>query len=631
MQLSCVIPVYNEERNLRPLYDRLVTVFEQMDKSFELLLVDDGSTDGTWRSIQELAQSDHRVVGIKLAQNVGQHTALVAGLARASGETVVTLDADLQNPPEEIPRLLEVMEQGYDAVVGVRKGRRDPLLRRFISAIARRNASSLMSVMPTDWGSMFWAYPREVAHRVASMAGKSAFVPGLIRSMGLSVGEVEVRHERRQQGRSSYGILGLLRLYFDLISEQTMVPIQLMSLVGGVLSLIGFALGLIIFVRRFIFGPEVEGVFTVFAFFFVFFGVLLMAVGILGEYVGRIYREVRKGPAYRVQDTVGEKHPVRIAVFAYSDMGYACLEELIRMGEEICCVVTHRDDPQESVWYPSVRDLAFRNAIPVFQPDGVNDPLFVERLHTLAPDLILSFYCRQILGPSLLSLPRVGCVNLHGSLLPRYRGRCPVNWAVIRGERETGVTLHYMVERPDAGDIIAQTTVSIGEEETSYQVHQKQVQAACELLRRELPAIKERRAPRIPQNEAQATTFGRRRPEDGHIDWNRPAEEIHDLIRAVSHPYPGAYTEVRGKRLFVWRAHWEPLDMSPGYRPGQIVDIRRDGTLLAAAAVGGVVLEQVSEAGESDRSAAEWADSLGLGPGEILGGGTSPEGESGPP
>jgi methionyl-tRNA formyltransferase len=244
----------------------------------------------------------------------------------------------------------------------------------------------------------------------------------------------------------------------------------------------------------------------------------------------------------------------RILVFGYGEVGYRCLEILLRRGADVVGVFTHEDDPAENQWFRSVCELAKRSGLPVWKLEGLREATTLESIRKLRPDLIFSFYYRNLIPGEILALARLGAFNMHGSLLPKYRGRAPVNWAVLNGERETGATLHYMVERADAGDIVDQEPVDIGPEETAFEVMAKVTEAACVILERRLEELKEERAPRIPQDHRLATKFGRRRPEDGRIDWTRSAEEIVNLVRAVTRPFPGAFAETEAGRIYVWRA-----------------------------------------------------------------------------
>ncbi len=243
---------------------------------------------------------------------------------------------------------------------------------------------------------------------------------------------------------------------------------------------------------------------------------------------------------------------MKCVVFAYHNMGCAGIEALRRAGIEISAVFTHHDNPEENIWFNSVAELAGSYGIPVFAPDDINHPVWIGRIKEMAPDFIFSFYFRQLLGAEILSIPTRGALNLHGSLLPKYRGRVPINWAIINGETETGVTLHYMTDRADAGDIVAQEKVVIGPRDTAKQVFDHAVVAAGKMLDRVLPELIKGTAPRIAQDETQATTFRGRRPADGEIDWNKSAVEIDRLVRAVTKPYPGAFSFLGDRKCFFW-------------------------------------------------------------------------------
>jgi methionyl-tRNA formyltransferase len=257
-----------------------------------------------------------------------------------------------------------------------------------------------------------------------------------------------------------------------------------------------------------------------------------------------------------------------ILVFAYHNVGYECLDALIALGENVIGVFSHEDDERETIWFRSVAALARSHGIPVYTPESVNTSLWTTRIREIAPDIIFSFYYRNLINEEILAVPRLGAFNMHGSLLPKYRGRVPINWAVLNGEKESGVTLHHMVKRADAGDIVDQEAVPIGPEDTAFDVFNKVTMAARKVLERQLDAIKAGMAPRTRQDNSQATKFGGRKPEDGRIDWTESAERIYNLIRAVTHPYPGAFTEVNGKRLFIWQA--KPLGRGEG-RPGTVL------------------------------------------------------------
>ena len=236
-------------------------------------------------------------------------------------------------------------------------------------------------------------------------------------------------------------------------------------------------------------------------------------------------------------------------VFAYHNVGVRCLSVLLAHGVEIALVVTHRDNPTETIWFDSVAALAGLHGIPVITPDNPNDPEVVNQIRALQPDFFFSFYYREMLKRELLQLPKRGALNMHGSLLPKYRGRVPVNWAIIKGERETGATLHYMTEKPDSGDIVAQQAVPILPNDTALEVFKKVTVAAEMALDDCLPNLMMGIAKSVPQDLSQGAYFGGRCAEDGIIDWSMDARSIHNLVRAVAPPYPGASTQLMGKPL----------------------------------------------------------------------------------
>ena len=300
-EITIVIPVFNEAENLPILHQRVTDTLTQMGRSYEMWYVDDGSSDTSLELLQQLAQDDAHVGVIELTRNFGQHAAVLAGFAAARADIVVTLDADLQNPPEEIPRLVAKLEEGYEVVGGWREERQDPLFRRLPSDIINRVTSFTVGVRMNDYGCMLRAYRRAVVRQIIECDERSSFIPALANSLAKRTAEIQVRHSDRWSGRSKYGLLKLMRLSFDLITGFSLLPIQMMSLAGIVVALAGMGFGVFLLVRRLFVGPESEGVFTLFAILFVFIGILILAVGLVGEYVGRIYLEVRRRPTYRIR------------------------------------------------------------------------------------------------------------------------------------------------------------------------------------------------------------------------------------------------------------------------------------------------------------------------------------------
>lgn len=271
-------------------------------------------------------------------------------------------------------------------------------------------------------------------------------------------------------------------------------------------------------------------------------------------------------------DSPSAKDSPRIVVFAYSNVGHACLQCLIHKGAPVVGVFTHEDDPGENLWFPSVAQLASRHGIPVFKPESLKEEETFSLIRDeLRPSLILSFYYRKLIPTRILKLASLGAYNMHGSWLPFYRGKAPVNWAILRGESFTGATLHVMVKEPDAGDIVDQEKVPIGLRETAAQVMEKVKDAAVVVLGRQLHPLLLGQTKHTPQDTNLATCFGGRRPEDGRIDWTQPAPRIFNLIRAVTRPYPGAFSDdlIPGRRCRIWWAEIIPAtDNNP---PGKVL------------------------------------------------------------
>ncbi|MBH3006182.1 bifunctional UDP-4-amino-4-deoxy-L-arabinose formyltransferase/UDP-glucuronic acid oxidase ArnA [Serratia ureilytica] len=260
---------------------------------------------------------------------------------------------------------------------------------------------------------------------------------------------------------------------------------------------------------------------------------------------------------------------MKAIVFAYHDIGCAGLKALTEAGYDVQAVFTHTDDPGENNFFSSVARLGAELDLPVYAPEDVNHPLWVDRIRELQPDVIFSFYYRHMLSDEILSLAPLGGFNLHGSLLPRYRGRAPVNWALVNGETETGATLHKMVKRPDAGDIVGQQKVAIADNDTALTLHKKVLEAAQAVLKEQLPKLKNGTATFTKQDESQASYFGRRTAADGEILWHKSAKEINNLVRAVTEPYPGAFSYLGQRKLIVWRSR--VLDTQHDKQPGTVL------------------------------------------------------------
>ncbi len=305
---------------------------------------------------------------------------------------------------------------------------------------------------------------------------------------------------------------------------------------------------------------------------------------------------------------------MRAVVFAYQEIGYVCLEELLGTGADVACLFTHDDDPGEEIWFRRPVELAREYGIPVYTPENVNDEKWIALVRDMRPDIVFSFYYRKMIPKAILDIPRIGAFNLHGSLLPQYRGRCPVNWVLIAGEERTGVTLHFMVEKPDAGDIVAQKEVSIVFEDDVFSVYMKLVGAARELMQDVLPGLEAGTFTRRVQT-GPSSYFGGRKPEDGFIDWTKDSLSIYNLTRAVTHPYPGAFTYLDGKKLLIWKAY--PENVSPRDVPAGTV-ISED-PLLVKTGSGSLRLISVQIEGDQEVDAIELASSRVL-KNKILGG-----------
>jgi methionyl-tRNA formyltransferase len=253
------------------------------------------------------------------------------------------------------------------------------------------------------------------------------------------------------------------------------------------------------------------------------------------------------------------KAPIRALVFAYHNVGVGCIKALLDAGIQIELVVTHADDPHENIWFGSVAALCQERGIPYVQPEAGDLLDLLPQFKKIAPDYIFSFYYRYMITSEILATAGIAALNMHGSLLPKYRGRAPVNWAILHGETETGASLHIMEAKPDAGDIVGQVAVPIDPDEDATAVFAKVSNAAIEVMQAALPELLQGRVPRTPNVLTNGSYFGGRKPEDGRIDWNQSAKQVHDLIRAVAPPYPGAFTDWQGARMVIAKSKLNPL------------------------------------------------------------------------
>jgi methionyl-tRNA formyltransferase len=304
---------------------------------------------------------------------------------------------------------------------------------------------------------------------------------------------------------------------------------------------------------------------------------------------------------------------VKAVVFGYQEIGYICLEELVAFGAHVSCLFTHEDDPHEEIWFRRPVAIAQKHDIPVYTQETLKDEKWAKLIGDSSPDFIFSFYYRNMIPKAILDIPRVAALNLHGSLLPKFRGRAPVNWVLVAGEKETGVTLHEMLEKPDAGDIIAQKKIEIAFEDDVYTVYMKMADAARQLMKETLPKLADGTFVRTPQT-GQSSYFGGRKPEDGLIAWQQDALSLYNLTRAVTHPYPGAFTYLKGKKLFIWKAY--PEDDNLSGVPGKVVS---SSPLKVNTSRGSLKLLRVQLEGEEEMDAGKFA-SLHSIENEILGG-----------
>jgi undecaprenyl-phosphate 4-deoxy-4-formamido-L-arabinose transferase len=303
--ISIVIPVYNEEGNLDKLLARLYPVMQQMGKPFEIIFTDDGSRDRSLEILKEMASRHAEIRVVEFNGNFGQHMAIMAAFEISRGEIMITIDADLQNPPEEIPKLVAEMEKGHDVVGSIRQQRQDSFFRRTASQLVNITTRKMTGINMRDYGCMLRAYHRDVVNNMNRCQEATTFIPALAQTFASSPSEVPVAHAERLEGESKYSLYKLVRLNFDLMTGFSVVPLQLFALLGILTSIFAVAFAIFLMVRRFIVGAEVEGVFTLFAIMFFFIGITIFGIGIVGEYVGRIYQEVRQRPRFVVRKVHG--------------------------------------------------------------------------------------------------------------------------------------------------------------------------------------------------------------------------------------------------------------------------------------------------------------------------------------
>ena len=306
---------------------------------------------------------------------------------------------------------------------------------------------------------------------------------------------------------------------------------------------------------------------------------------------------------------------MRTVVLAYHEIGAASLLAAIKSGLEVVAVFTHRDDPAEGGWYASVAKIAAQHGIPVHAPDKIDHPIWIERIRAMNAQLLLSFHYRNMVGAKIRALFPAGCVNLHSSLLPKYRGRAPINWVLVNGETETGVTVHFMADKADAGDIIAQRKVAISVDDDARTLTTRVAAESASLLAEVIPLLKSGKATRTPQDESKATVMGKRTPADGLINWAKPAAEIRNLVRAVTHPWPGAFTFAGTRKIMVWRARITTGATATG-QPGEILS---SSPLIVACGQGALEIQEGQGADGVWASGSQLANDMNLLPRMRLG------------
>lgn len=301
-EISIVIPVYNEEESLPALFTSLYAVMKGTGRRFEIVFINDGSKDGSFRILYDLHLAQGEVCVIDLNGNFGQHMAIMSGFEYVRGDKIITMDADMQNPPEAIPSILEQLDEGHDVVGTYRVARNDPFSRKFASKVVNKITNRIAKLKIRDYGCMMRGYDRRIISVINDSCEKTTFIPALAQKFSVNSIEIPIAHRERERGVSKYGLIQLIRLNFDLMTSFSIAPLQLVTMSGMVISFLAFVLVVYIGLRRLIIGPEVEGVFTLMAIQFFLTGISIMCLGVTGEYVGRIYREVSKRPRFVVRE-----------------------------------------------------------------------------------------------------------------------------------------------------------------------------------------------------------------------------------------------------------------------------------------------------------------------------------------
>lgn len=301
-EISIVIPVYNEEESLPQLFKELYPVMENLNRSFEIIFINDGSRDKSFSLLYDFQKKHNKTVRvIDLNGNFGQHMAITSGFANVRGQYVITLDADLQNPPEEIPKLIAKMDEGYDVIGTCRQNRHDPLFRKVASRLVNKATNRISGLQINDYGCMLRGYSRRIVDIIVQSRESTTFIPALGQKFAVNPVEIPVSHREREFGESKYSFFCLLRLNFDLMTSFSIAPLQMVTMSGMAISLLSFIFFLYMMVRRIVVGSEADGVFTLMALNFFLFGITIMALGVIGEYTGRIYKQIQQRPHYVIR------------------------------------------------------------------------------------------------------------------------------------------------------------------------------------------------------------------------------------------------------------------------------------------------------------------------------------------
>ena len=614
-EISVVIPIYNEEQGLQALFDRLYPALDALHMSYEVVFINDGSRDNSVSILAEQFRKRPDVTRVVLFNgNYGQHMAILAGFEASRGEIMVTLDADLQNPPEEIKHLVAKMREGYDYVGSIRRKRQDSAWRTYASKAMNQIRERITNIKITDQGNMLRAYHRNVIDLVNQCGEVNTFVPALAYRFARKPTEIIVEHEERAAGESKYSLYSLIRLNFDLVTGFSLVPLQFFSMLGMGLSIGSGLLVLVLLVRRLFLGAEAEGLFTLFAIAFFFMGVILFGIGLLGEYVGRIFQQVRRVRATWCKPSCS-KSPVKIiwpTPTRWKNVRWRADGRPTQTRRRLRLPQCRRALPESAAGrrrgratggdprgqperkhlvrighlgmpgarYP-LRDAARRQVGTTAGP-GQGRPAGPD-LQLLLPPHAAGHAVGSGAGLQYARFPAAGIPRPRAHQLGRAARRRSHRRDPARDDRQA-----------DAGAIVSQMEVPILPDDTAFEVFNKVTVAAEQALWRVLPSLLAGTAARLHNDLSKGGYFGGRKPEDGRIDWNLPAQQVYNLHRAVAPPYPGAFTDVDGVRYILQRARMYDKNDNVAFAslpPGlAVVDncifgVCGDGRMLAISAL----------------------------------------------